>query len=328
MKEVLLSGIQPTGNMHLGNYLGAVKNWVSLQKTYDCFFMIVDLHALTSVYENPAQLPIDKLNLAIDLLAAGLDPNDCVLYNQSEVPEHSELHLILSMLTPLPWVTRIPSYKSKMEEIADKDLNTYGFLGYPVLQAADILLFQSHVVPVGKDQLPHLELTREIARRFNHFFGPLFPEPKELLTQFSALPGTDGRKMSKSYNNTIPLSWSPKQITEAVMKMTTDPSRIRRDDPGNPSVCSVFDFHSMFTEKKRVSEIETLCKQGEIGCVQCKKECAASLVTLLEPFHERRRYYDTHRDEVRDILKDGALKARQRAQVTLNEVKKRVGLSS
>ena len=328
MKDILLSGIQPTGRMHLGNYLGAVQNWVALQNDYDCFFMVVDLHALTSVYENPAQLAVDKMNLAIDLLAAGIDPNKSVLYNQSEVPEHSELHLILSMITPLPWLLRVPSYKSKMEEIADKDLNTYGFLGYPVLQAADILLFKSHVVPVGKDQLPHLELTREIARRFNHFFGPLFPEPKDLLTQFPALSGTDGRKMSKSYKNTIPISWSPEEMSKGIMSMTTDPARIRRDDPGNPSVCSVFEFHSIFTDKKRVSEIESLCKKGEIGCVQCKKECAVSVVTTLEPFHEKRRYFESHRDEVKDILKEGAKKARIRAQITLSAVKQRVGLSS
>jgi len=326
MKKTLLSGIQPTGKMHLGNYLGAVQNWVALQHDYECFFMIVDLHALTTVYESPGQLAQDKLNLAIDLLASGVDPEKSTLYFQSDVPEHSELHLILSMITPLPWLTRVPTYKSKMEEIEGKDLNTYGFLGYPVLQAADILLFRSHIVPVGKDQLPHLELTREICRRFNHFFGDYFPEPQDRLTEVPALAGTDGRKMSKSYNNTIPLSLSPKDIEKSVMKMVTDPNRIKRDDPGNPDICSVFDYHKIFSAEDNVAAIDKACRKGEIGCVQCKRDCATALLKHLEPFQEKRAYFDAHHDEVREILAEGAKKARRVAQKTMEDVKQKIGL--
>ena len=322
----LLSGIQPTGKMHLGNYLGAIQNWVSLQSTYDSYFMIVDLHSLTSVYENPGQLRIDKQNLALDLLAAGIDPEKACLFYQSDVPEHSELHLILSMITPLPWLTRVPSYKSKIEEIKDKDLDTYGFLGYPVLQAADILLYKATTVPVGKDQLPHLELAREIARRFNHFYGPLFPEPAEALTNFPILPGLDGRKMSKSYQNTLPISESPETLNKLMMGMLTDPARVKRTDPGHPDICPVFAYHSIYNTQERRTEIESQCKEALIGCVACKKECASLVVDSLETFRQNRKRFENDLSEVENLLKKGAEKARKTASETLNEVKKAVGL--
>lgn len=322
----LLSGIQPTGKMHLGNYLGAIQNWVTLQDHYESYFMVVDLHSLTSVYENPAQLRTDKQNLALDLLAAGIDPQKACLFYQSDVPEHSELHLILSMITPLPWLTRVPSYKSKIEEIKDKDLDTYGFLGYPVLQAADILLYKATSVPVGKDQLPHLELSREIARRFNHFYGPIFPEPEAALTEFAILPGLDGRKMSKSYQNTLPISESAETLHSLMMGMLTDPARVKRTDPGHPDICPVFAYHTIFNTKERTSDIKKQCQKAEIGCVACKKECAGLVIDSLAEFRKKRAHFAQDLGQVNALLKQGAEKARETASATLKEVKKAVGL--
>lgn len=322
----LLSGIQPTGKMHLGNYLGAIQNWVTLQDHYESYFMVVDLHSLTSVYENPAQLRTDKQNLALDLLAAGIDPQKACLFYQSDVPEHSELHLILSMITPLPWLTRVPSYKSKIEEIKDKDLDTYGFLGYPVLQAADILLYKATSVPVGKDQLPHLELSREIARRFNHFYGPIFPEPEAALTEFAILPGLDGRKMSKSYQNTLPISESAETLHSLMMGMLTDPARVKRTDPGHPDICPVFAYHTIFNTKERTSDIQNQCQKAEIGCVACKKECAGLVIDSLAEFRKKRAHFAKDLGQVNALLKQGAEKARETASATLKEVKKAVGL--
>ena len=230
MKKRVLSGIQPTGKLHLGNLIGAIENWVKLQEKHDCYFFIADLHALTSTYDDIKSLKSDIQGIAIDLLAAGLDPSKCVIFKQSDLPEHAELHLLLSMIIPLPWLERVPTYKSKINELKGKDLGTYGFLGYPVLQAADILIYKADYVPVGQDQLPHLELTREIARRFNHFYGDVFPEPKDMLTEFPVLPGTDGRKMSKSYGNTIAISDPAEVIRQKVSMMVTDPARVKKDD--------------------------------------------------------------------------------------------------
>ncbi|MSR88830.1 MAG: tryptophan--tRNA ligase [Candidatus Margulisbacteria bacterium] len=326
-KQRLVSGIQPTGKMHLGNYLGAVSNWVQLQHTYDAYFLIVDLHALTTVYDNPAKLREDKLNLAIDLLAAGIDPEACCLYYQSDVPEHSELHLILSMLTPLPWLERVPSYKSKLQDLQEKDLNTYGFLGYPVLQAADIMLFNAQHVPVGEDQLPHLELAREIARRFNHLYKTdFFCEPQAQLTHFPVLPGLDGRKMSKSYGNTIPISASEEAVTKSVMSMLTDPNRKRRYDPGNPDICPVFAYHKIYNTKDRISVINQTCKTAELGCVDCKKELAATLNATLAEFRINRTRIANDIGEVQNILKKGAQKARNEAAKTLQNVRILIGL--
>lgn len=325
-KKRLLSGIQPTGKMHLGNYLGAVSNWVNLQNDYDSIFLIVDYHSLTSVYENPEQLRAHKRDLAIDLLSVGVDPEKCALCYQSDVPEHCELHLIFSMMTPLPWLTRVPTYKSKMDEIKDKDLNTYGFLGYPVLQAADILLYEANIVPVGQDQLPHLELTREIARRFNHLYKGDFPEPMELLTETPAIPGIDGRKMSKSYGNTIPVTASPDDIEKLVLKMLTDSNRVRRNDPGNPDICPVFGYHKLFSALERQTQIDTACRSAEIGCFDCKKECAERVIETLRPFYEKRQALLADPAYVDQVLTQGAAKARKIAQSTIQRTRQLVGL--
>lgn len=325
-RQRLLSGIQPTGQMHLGNYLGAVVNWVELQHQFESFFFIADYHALTTLYENPAQLRTCKFELAIDLLAAGLDPDKCCLFYQSDVPAHAELHLLLSMITPLPWLERVPTYKEKISEINDKDLDTYGFLGYPLLQAADIIIYKAGVVPVGKDQLPHLELTREVARRFNHLYGNVFPEPMERMTLIPTLPGTDGRKMSKSYGNIIPLSSSEDDMRKLVMGMFTDPERKRRQDPGTPEKCPVYNYQQIINRADRVAEIAGLCRTAGIGCVDCKKECAQTMLDYFAAFRERRARFLQSPDLVRDILAAGAKRAGDVAGQTMAEVKTAIGL--
>ncbi len=323
----LVSGIQPTGKMHLGNYLGAVSNWVHLQDEYDSYFLVVDLHSLTTVYEDPKRLRQDKLDLAIDILAAGVDPAKCALFHQSDVPEHSELHLYLSMITPLQWLMRVPTYKGKIEEIKGKDLDTYGFLGYPVLMAADILLYKAQVVPVGQDQLPHLELAREIARRFNSLYKkPVFPMIEEKLTQYPVLPGLDGRKMSKSYQNTIPVSATPDEMQKLVMSMLTDPNRKRRTDPGNPYICPVFAYHKIYNSPTRQEEVSVGCQTAEIGCVDCKKECASLLIDSLGSFRARRAELMKDTSQVSAILTKGAEKARNITTQTIREVKQQIGL--
>jgi tryptophanyl-tRNA synthetase len=325
-KKRVLSGIQPSGKLHLGNLFGALENWVKLQDQYDCFFFIADLHALTTGYDQTKVLPAYTREVAVDLLAAGLDPERCTIFKQSDIPEHAELHLLFSMITPLPWLERVPTYKSKIEELKEKDLGTYGFLGYPVLQAADILIYKADFVPVGEDQLPHLELTREIARRFNFLYKEVFPEPKGLLTEMPVFPGIDGRKMSKSYNNTIALSDSPEVIHKKVNQMITDPARIKKDDPGHPDVCTVFTFHKYFNQP-RLKLIEQECKSAARGCVQCKKEFLEHLLEYLRPLQERRKALEGHPDKLRKILETGAKNARQIASQTLTEAKQAMGLS-
>jgi len=322
----LVSGIQPTGAMHLGNYWGAIKNWVTLQADYQTFFMIADLHSLTSVYDDPSRLRQDRYHLILDLLSVGIDPQKACLFFQSDVPQHAELHLVFSMLTPLPWLERVPSYKSKIDDLKDKDLNTYGFLGYPVLQAADILLYKAHAVPVGKDQLPHLELTREIARRFNFLYGPVFDEPTDLLTVNEVLQGTDGRKMSKSYGNTIPLQCSTENLNKLVMAMVTDPARVRRHDPGNPKVCGVYALHTIYSSKEEQAEIFEGCTSAQLGCVDCKKKCFAVIDSWMGPIREKRAQMENEKGLVDDIRQQGAQKAGQVAQETLNQVKQVIGL--
>ena len=322
----LLSGIQPTGKVHLGNYIGAIQNWVELQDSYETFLMIADLHALTSTYEQTESLSSIKLELAIDLLASGIDPEKCSLFIQSEIPEHSELHLIFSMITPLGWLERVPTYKSKIQEIKGKDLNTYGFLGYPLLQATDILLYKADIVPVGEDQLPHLELTREIGRRFNHLYSNCFPDPQHKLTKTSLLIGLDGRKMSKSYQNTIPLSESSEQTEKKLLKMISDSNRVRRDDPGNPDICSVFSYHKLFTSIEKQKEIHKDCQTAKLGCFDCKKMCADSLNKKLQPIREKRESLRKNTNLVKDILNEGTHKARKIAKNTLGEIKEKVKL--
>lgn len=321
-KKRVLSGIQPTGKLHLGNLLGALENWKKLQEQYECFFFIADYHALTSLYDNPKQLNHIINDVAADLLSVGIDPKKSVLFKQSDVPEHAELHLLFSMITPLSWVERVPTYKGKIKEMKEKDLGTYGFLGYPVLQSADILIYKADFVPVGEDQLPHVELTREIGRRFNYFYGDVFPMPKELLTAVPNVLGLDGRKMSKSYNNTIDLSDHPAELKKKVNLMITDPARITKKDKGHPNVCTVFSFHKIFN-KGAVDLISKECRGAERGCVECKKELLQHLEEYLAPIQQKRKEIG----DVRDILAEGAQKAKKVAAATLAEAKKSMGLA-
>ena len=325
LRKRVLSGIQPSGKLHLGNLIGALENWVRLQEQYDCHFFIADIHALTTTYDDIKKLPGYIKDVAADLLAVGIDPKKCTLFKQSDVPEHSELHLLFSMITPLPWLERIPTYKSKIDELKGKDLGTYGFLGYPVLQAADILIYKADFVPVGEDQLPHIELTREIARRFNYFYGEVFPIPRDLLTQFPVLPGLDGRKMSKSYNNTIAISDSVEEIKKKVGAMVTDPARVKKEDKGHPDVCTVFSYNSIFN-KPSLEKIAQECRNASRGCVACKNEFLAHLLAYLHPIQERRKKIMQDEAQLEKILQAGAASARKTAAITLQEAKAAMGL--
>jgi len=326
LRKRVLSGIQPTGRLHLGNLIGAIENWVRLQDQHECYFFIADFHALTTAYAETAGLKEDIRQVAIDLLSAGLDPQKCVLFKQSDVPEHAELHLLFSMITPLPWLERVPTYKSKIEELKEKDLGTYGFLGYPVLQAADILIYKAALVPVGEDQLPHLELTREIARRFNFLYKEIFPEPKDSLTNFPVLPGTDGRKMSKSYQNTIAISDPPETIRKKISLMVTDPARVKREDKGHPEICPAFAFYRVFA-RERTDPVASECRAASRGCVECKKELAQILIDYLAPLHAKRKKLEAEPGLLDKILQAGAATARKEAAKTLLEAKQAVGLS-
>jgi len=319
-KGIILSGMRPTGSLHLGNYFGALDNWIKLQDEYRCYFMVADWHALTTGYEDTSMIAQNINDLLIDWISAGLDPEKSVIFVQSHVKEHAELHLLLSMITPLSWLMRCPTYKDQLTQLKDKNIATYGFLGYPCLQAADILAYKADTVPVGEDQLPHLELTREIARRFNHLYGQIFPEPQPKLTKAKVLPGTDGRKMSKSYGNTIALSDSPDLVRQKVMSMVTDPARIRKTDPGHPEVCTVFAFHNIFNENE-VPEIECACKEGKIGCVACKKNLADKMANFLSPIYEKRMRISENKSYIKDIVDEGKNKASQIASATLEEVR-------
>lgn len=285
-KKRVLSGMRPTGQLHLGHLVGALNNWVRLQKDYQCFFMIADWHALTTSYEDIGPIKEYTRDNVIDMLAAGIDTSKSVLFVQSDVKEHAELALLLGMLTPIPWLERVPTYKEQQQELSTKDLSTFGFLGYPLLQAADILIYKAHAVPVGVDQVPHVELTREIARRFNGFYGEIFPEPESLLTEVPKLPGLDGRKMSKSYGNSIYLSDDAKTIKDKVKTMVTDPARVKRSDPGHPDVCPVFQYHKVFAPQV-TEQVRKECTTAAIGCVDCKKNLANELVDFLAPHHEK-----------------------------------------
>ena len=324
VKGRIFSGMQPSGNFHLGNYLGALENWVKLQDQYECFFCVVDWHALTSTFENTEALPQRTYEMALNWLSAGLDPEKNTIFIQSQVKEHAELHLLLSMMTPLSWLERVPTYKDKLAQLGSqgKDINTYGFLGYPELMTADIALYKADTVPVGIDQLPHLELTREIVRRFNNHYGrEVFVEPKEMLSQASLLPGLDGRKMSKSYGNEIPFAASEKEIREKVRQMVTDPQRVRRTDVGNPDVCPVFTFHKVFSPAVVVTEIDQECRKAGIGCVDCKKRLADHMAGALAPIHERRVVLEQQPERVYEILAAGAEKARKVANETMRSVR-------
>ncbi len=394
----ILSGIRPTGGVHLGNYHGAIKNWVERQSDYESFICIVDLHALTTDYATPQNIAKNTWNMAIDLLAAGVDPKKSHLFIQSRVPEHSELHLLLSMITPLSWLSRVPTYKDQQQQLKEKDLTTYGFLGYPLLQSADILLYKASHVPVGEDQAPHIELTREIARRFNHLYGQdqgylekaknaighldkksakrfqalckdyqekgnqdalqsgqailekqqslssdekerllgyiegkgrvILPEPELLLTKTSVFPGLDGRKMSKSYKNTISLRDTPEEVTQKIRKMPTDPARIRRTDPGEPEKCPVWDFHKIYSNEETREWVEKGCKSAGIGCLDCKQRVIDAMIEELAPIAARAKEFEANPEMVQKIINEGCDAARKVAQVTLAEVKRVMGISS
>jgi len=318
--EIIVSGMRPTGSLHLGNYFGALINWIQLQDEYKCLFFVADWHALTTGYEDTTNINNNITELIVDWLSAGLDPEKCIIFMQSSVKEHAELHLLLSMITPLSWLYRCPTYKDQIAQLKDKNIANYGFLGYPCLMSADILLYKAKYVPVGEDQLPHLELTREIARRFNYLYGEVFPEPQPKLTEAKVLPGTDGRKMSKSYGNTISFSDSPETIRKKVSMMITDPARIRKDDPGHPEICTVFAFHKVFNQDE-VPEIEDACKGGKIGCVQCKRKLAEKMIEYLTPIYERRQKIIGNTKYIKEVVSHGNNEARKIAQKTLEEVR-------
>lgn len=324
----ILSGMRPTGRLHLGNFHGALVNWLQLQDQYECFFFVADWHALTTDYANPEFIKENTYQMIIDWLSVGLDPEKCTIFVQSRIKEHAELYLLLGMITPLPWLERNPTYKEIQSELHQKDLATYGFLGYPVLQAADIIIYRAHGVPVGKDQLPHVELTREIARRFNHLYKQsIFPIPQPLLTDTPLLPGLDNRKMSKSYDNCIYLSESNEETMKKVSGMFTDPKRARRSDPGTPETCPVHAYHRLYNSPERIEYIADSCKKAEIGCVECKREMAEKLIEALKPVREKREYYEKNPDEVKKIIEEGSRKARAEAQKTMELVRDALTLS-
>ena len=353
LRKRVLSGMRPTGKLHLGNYVGALDNWVRMQDEYQCFFEVADWHALTTDYADTSRVKQNSIDVALDWLAAGLDPEKSVIFIQSHVPAHAELHLLFSMITPLGWLERVPTYKEQRENIKDKDLGTYGFLGYPVLQAADILVYKADVVPVGEDQVAHVELTREIARRFNllyprhdrgigipqplvngpesdenrlrHFF--VFPEPQSLLTIAPKLPGTDGRKMSKSYGNTIMLTDPEPVVRQKLKTMVTDPARVKRSDPGNPDVCPVGDLHKIFSSKETLAKVYEGCRSASIGCIECKSWAADALVQLLSPMQERRKKFEENPRLAWDILEAGSERARKAASETMDDVRAAMGMS-
>ena len=319
----VLSGMRPTGKLHLGNYMGALVNWVKLQDDYECYFFIADWHALTSDYADPSQIVANTQDVMLDYLAAGLDPARTVLFLQSKVLQHAELNLLLGMITPLGWLERVPTYKEQQENLSGKDLSNFGFLGYPLLMASDILLYQPQFVPVGNDQTAHVELTREVARRFNQFYKlngeEVLPEPKVLLTPSPKLPGTDGRKMSKSYGNTILLTDTEPEVRKKLKTMVTDPARVRRTDPGDPDKCPVGDLHKVFSTPETLAKVYEGCRSAGIGCIECKGWAADALVQVLNPIQERRARFSE--SDVKDILEDGSNRARVRAEQTMEQVR-------
>jgi len=323
----VLSGHRPTGLLHIGHLVGALGNWVKMQEENECFFTIVDWHALTTDYADTSNLQENIRQVMIDWLAAGLDPDKATLFVQSHVPEHAELHVLLSMLVPIPWLERVPTYKELQTQLTQRDLTNYGFLGYPVLQAADILVYNADLVPVGEDQLSHVELTREIARRFNHLYGEVLREPQARTTPTPRVPGTDGRKMSKSYGNAVSLADPPDVVRSKVLTMLTDPARKRRTDPGDPAICPVFTIHKSFSRPEEIDLVDRECRSAGIGCVDCKKILIGNLETRLTPLRERRAELERHIERVDEILDDGARRARIAAAETMETVRTAMGLS-
>jgi len=326
-RKAVVSGMRPTGKLHLGHLLGTLRNWVALQDQYDCHFFVADWHVLTTDYEKPGKVPGFVDEMVLDWLAAGLDPERCVIFRQSELLEHAELALLFGMITPVPWLERNPTYKEQKEQLADRDLSTYGFLGYPVLQAADILLYKADLVPVGVDQVPHVELTREIARRFNHLYGEVLPEPQALLSPTPKVPGVDGRKMSKSYGNAIYLDEEPGSIEKRLGKMATDPARVRRTDPGDPELCPAFNLHKVYCTPEEIETVILGCKTAGIGCLDCKKIMIEHVLADLAPHRERRAALAARMGYVREVLAAGTERARTIARRTMTEVRDAMGLA-
>lgn len=321
MKQRVVSGMRPTGKLHIGHYHGVLENWVRIQEDFDCFFFVADWHSLTTEYADTSGIRESIREMVLDWVAFGLDPAKCVIFRQSLVPHHSELNLVLSMITPVSWLERCPTYKEMQDNLETRDLSTFGFLGYPVLMAADIILYKATRVPVGHDQLPHLEVTREITRRFNHLYGNVFPEPEALLTQTPKLLGLDGRKMSKSYGNSIYLSDTAEDTTKKVLSMMTDPARVRRSDPGDPDVCVAFNLHRIYVPQDRLDEIIPACKGATIGCVECKKVLAGCMNERLAPFRARREELAADAGLVDQILADGSQRASRISDSVMAEVR-------
>lgn len=327
IKERVLSGMQASGRVHLGNLVGALKNWVDIQDKYDCFYFVADWHALTTGYENPSSIKDSTKDLLTNFIAAGLDPEKSTIFVQSMVPQHAELHLLLSMITPLGWLERVPTYKEKQEQLQDRDLSNYGFLGYPVLQTADIIIYKAKHVPVGIDQLPHLEISREIARRFNHLYKTeVFPEPEGLLTEFPKAPGLDGRKMSKSYDNAVYLSDTPEVVDQKIRTMMTDPARKRRTDKGDPELSPVHQLHKVFSSKEEIEETAHGCRTAGMGCIDCKKVLIKNIFKYLEPIWSKRNELAGNPDLLEEIVRIGAKKAAAAAEETMEEVRVVMGL--
>jgi tryptophanyl-tRNA synthetase len=319
--------MRPTGLLHLGHLVGALESWITIQDTHECYFSIVDWHALTTEYADPGPIPRWVLDMALDWLAVGIDPEKSTVFVQSRVKEHAELFLLLGMIVPLPWLERVPSFKEQQEQLREKDLNTFGFLGYPLLQAADILAYRADVVPVGEDQVPHLELCREVARRFAHLYGPVFPEPQAMLTKTPRLPGTDGRKMSKSYGNAVFLADTPEEIGKKIDAMLTDPKRTHRHIPGDPEVCPVFGNHRVFSNEATIAWAAEGCRTAGIGCRDCKAELKKAVLARVAPIAERRAELASRPDAILRVLDRGAERARETAGKTLRLVRDAVGVS-
>lgn len=326
MKDRVLSGMQASGKLHLGNLVGALQNWVRLQDQYECFYFIADWHALTTGYAKAQDIKESTQDLLLNFLAAGLDPDRCTLFLQSKILEHAELHLLLSMITPLGWLERVPTYKEKIYELQDRDLSTYGFLGYPLLQTADIIIYRAKYVPVGIDQVPHLEISREIARRFNYIYKEVFPEPEALLTEFPKVPGTDGRKMSKSYGNAIYLSDAPEVVEQKIRTMMTDPARKRKTDVGDPELSPVHQLHKIFSSKEEQEYTAQGCRTAGMGCIDCKKILIKNVFTVLEPIWAKRKELLDHPDVLHEIVNKGTQKAKRVAQETMELVRDAMGL--
>ncbi len=326
MKERVLSGIQASGKLHLGNLVGALSNWVKLQDKYDCYYFVADWHAMTTGYADPSSIKEFTKDIFINFLAAGLDPEKCTIFLQSRVLEHAELHLLLSMITPLGWLERVPTYKEKQQELKDRDLSTYGFLGYPLLQTADIIIYRAKYVPVGMDQVPHLEISREIARRFNYLYKEIFPEPEALLTEFPKVVGVDGRKMSKSYDNAIYISDTPENIERKIRTMVTNPARIKRTDAGNPELSPVYQLHKIFSSKEEQEEVANGCRTAGIGCIECKKILIKNVFRVMEPIRARRNELISNAEILNEIVDRGTEKAKKIAGETMQLVREAIGL--